>query len=108
VSRVEEVLLTEQPVVRRDGVSLAGLWEELRRQVDERPAPVRVLARVRRTRLDMFTRMFAMHLAEVPAGDGLADRARAGRSRADDAEWADLTLQFAAVQAAPRAAQLRR
>ena len=103
VSRVEQVLLTEEPVIRRDGVSLAGLWEELRRQVDERPMPVRVLARVRRTRLDMFTRMFAMHLADVmasPAGDALASRVRAGQSRADDGEWADLTLQFAAVQAA--------
>src|SRR5580692_4339177 len=35
VSRVEAALVTEEPVNRRDGVSLAGLWEELRRQVDE-------------------------------------------------------------------------
>jgi predicted DNA-binding transcriptional regulator YafY len=65
VSRVEAVLIAEEPVIRRDGVSLASLWEELRRQVDERPTPVRVLARVRRTRLDMFSRMFAAHLAEA-------------------------------------------
>ena len=26
----EEVILTEEPVIRRDGVNLAGLWEELR------------------------------------------------------------------------------
>jgi hypothetical protein len=49
VSRVGAVLRTEEPVIRRDGVGLAGLWEELRRQVGERPTPVRVLARVRRT-----------------------------------------------------------
>jgi predicted DNA-binding transcriptional regulator YafY len=88
VSRVETALATEEAVIRRDGVGLADLWEELRRQVDERPTPVRVLARVRRSRLDMFCRMFAAHLAEPPdavAGDG---------------EWTDVTLRFAAVQAA--------
>jgi predicted DNA-binding transcriptional regulator YafY len=100
VSRVEAVLSADEPVIRRDGVSLAGLWEELRRQVDERPTPVRVVARVRRTRLDMFSRMFAAHLAEATAGDAPADRARSGQSGADDGEWAVLTLRFAAVQAA--------
>ena len=100
VSRVEAVLVADEPVIRRDGASLAGLWEELRRQVDERPAPVRVLAQVRRTRLDMFTRMFAAHLAEAAAGDPPARRVRAVESGADDSEWADVTLQFAAVQAA--------
>jgi predicted DNA-binding transcriptional regulator YafY len=105
VSRVEAVLVADEPVIRRDGISLAGLWEELRRQVDERPAPVRVIAQVRRTRLDMFTRMFAAHLAEGTTDDALANRARvgqsgAGQSAADDREWAVLTLQFAAVQAA--------
>ncbi len=100
VSRVEAVLVADEPVIRRDGVSLADRWEELRRRVDERPAPVRVLARVRRTRLDMFARMFAAHLAEATAGDAPAHRARAGQSGADDSEWADVTLQFAAGPAA--------
>lgn len=100
VSRVEAVLVADEPVIRRDGVSLADRWEELRRRVDERPAPVRVLARVRRTRLDMFARMFAAHLAAVTAGDAPAQRARAGQSGADDSEWADVTLQFAAGPAA--------
>jgi predicted DNA-binding transcriptional regulator YafY len=100
VSRVEAARLMEEPVIRRDGVSLASLWEELRRQVDERPAPVRVLARVRRTRLDMFSRMFAAHLTQAQAGDAPAGRARAGQSVAGDGEWADVTLRFAAVQAA--------
>jgi predicted DNA-binding transcriptional regulator YafY len=85
VSRVEAVAVTEEPAVRRDGASLADLWEDLRRQVDERPTPVRVLARVRRSRLDMFCRMFAAHIAEPPAGPG---------------EWVDVKLRFAAVQAA--------
>jgi predicted DNA-binding transcriptional regulator YafY len=113
VSRAEAVLVTEETAVRRDGVGLAGLWEELRRQVDERPLPVRVRARVRRSRLDMFCRMFAAHLAEPPAAGGraeagaldaagpaAADEDGGGAGGADDAEWADVTLRFAAVQAA--------
>jgi hypothetical protein len=99
-------------VVRRDGVELADLWEVLRRQVDERPTPVRVEALVRRSRLDMFARMFAPHLAGTPAsptpGDGVgADEAAAdGRVRAgggllrDSGEWAEVSLRFAAVPAA--------
>jgi predicted DNA-binding transcriptional regulator YafY len=90
VSRVESASVTDEPVVRRDGVSLADQWESLRRQVDERPTPVRVTARVRRSRLDMFRRMNAAHLA-ADAADG---------EPADSAEWADVTLRFAAVQAA--------
>lgn len=115
VSRVEAVLVAEEPVIRRGGVGLGDLWEELRRQVDERPTPVCVLARVRRSRLDMFSRMFAAHLAADAAGDALAGPARAGqagarrsgarqsggrRSDADGGEWAYVTLQFAAVGAA--------
>jgi hypothetical protein len=102
------VLVTEEAVIRRDGVALADRWEELRRQVDERPTPVRVLARVRR--LDMFCRMFAAHLAEPPAGRGhtgafgldVVGPAAADDDGGadDDGEWADVRLRFAAVQAA--------
>ena len=38
VSRVVSAAVDEAPVRRRDGVELGALWEELRRQVDERPA----------------------------------------------------------------------
>ena len=92
VSRVESAVLDEAPVVRRDGVELAGLWDALRRQVDERPTPVRVTARVRRARLDMFTRMFAAHLSAAPADAGAEEDA--------GADWAAVSLRFAAVQAA--------
>jgi predicted DNA-binding transcriptional regulator YafY len=95
VSRVESAVLDEAPVVRRDGVELAALWDVLRRQVDERPTPVRVAARVRRTRLDMFTRMFAAHLSSATA-----DRDSAGDTGDADGEWAEVSLRFAAVQAA--------
>ena len=86
VSRVEAAAPAGEPVRRREGVELRGLWEELRRQVDERPLPVRVSARVRRERLDMFGRLFAAHLA--------------GSEASDDPEWAPVTLRFAAVPAA--------
>jgi predicted DNA-binding transcriptional regulator YafY len=86
VSRVEAALVTDEAVVWRDGVGLADLWEQLRRQVDERPMPVEVTARVRRPRLDLFRRMNAAHLA-TGGGDG-------------GGEWAEVTLRFPAVKAA--------
>ncbi len=95
VSRVESAVLDEAPVVRRDGVELADLWDALRRQVDERPTPVRVSARVRRARLDMFARMFAAHLSSAPA-----DLSSVGDAEHGDGEWAEVSLRFAAVQAA--------
>ena len=106
VSRVESAAVDEAPVVRRDGVELSDLWEALRRQVDERPTPVRVSALVRRTRLDMFARMFAAHLSGTEgvstAADGVDadDDGGGGGVRADGGEWAEVTLRFAAVPAA--------
>jgi predicted DNA-binding transcriptional regulator YafY len=94
VSRVVSAVVDEEAVRRRDGVELGVLWESLRRQVEERPAAVPVVARVRRERLDMFCRICAAHLdGPVPAGGG----ARAG---AADAKWAVVRLRFAAVPAA--------
>jgi predicted DNA-binding transcriptional regulator YafY len=93
VSRVLSAAADEAPVRRRDGVELAGLWEALRRQVEERPAEVAVVARVRRERLDMFRRICAANLAEDAAG-GARDDGGA------DVEWAVVGLRFAAVAAA--------
>ena len=67
VSWVVSAVADEEPVRRRDGVELAPLWESLRRQVEDRPAPVPVVARVRRERLDMFCRICAANLASVAA-----------------------------------------
>jgi predicted DNA-binding transcriptional regulator YafY len=90
VSRVDSAVAEEAPVRRRDGVELAGLWEVLRRQVEERPAGVTVVARVRRERLDMFRRICAANLAEDVAGD----------DGGADSRWAVVGLRFAAVPAA--------
>jgi predicted DNA-binding transcriptional regulator YafY len=105
VSRVAAAFVCDEPAIRRDGVSLAALWEQLRRQVDERPTPVFVQVRVRRTVLDLFCRICAANLAE-PVGDaGLGGGRPAGclvgdGAGADADEWVDVPLRFAAVKAA--------
>jgi hypothetical protein len=80
-------------------VDLAELWEALRRQVEERPTGVAVVARIRRDRLDMFRRICAAYLAE-DGGDGAADGAEDGADGGSDAGWAVMGLRFAAVPAA--------
>ncbi len=75
---------------RRHRVELEALWEELRRQAEERPAEIRVMARVRREWLDMFLRMNTTHLVD---GHGSEDGA-------GDDEWAQVQLRFVAVMAA--------
>ena len=103
VSRVASAVADEAPVRRRDGVELAEVWEALRQQVEERPAGVPVVVRVRRERLDMFRRICAANLAEGDgdgagdAGDGAGD---AGDGGGADAGWAVVGLRFAAVPAA--------
>ena len=99
VSRVTSAVADEAPVRRRDGVELAELWEALRRQVEDRPAGVAVVARVRRERLDMFLRICAANLAEDVA-DGGADGAEDGADGGADAGWVVVRLRFAAVPAA--------
>ncbi|MFJ8311181.1 MULTISPECIES: helix-turn-helix transcriptional regulator [unclassified Streptomyces] len=63
--RVGSATVTDEPVRRRRGVELAEVWEQLRRQVERRPAEVLVRARVRDDRLDMFMRL---HGAQLTAG----------------------------------------
>ncbi|OEV12191.1 helix-turn-helix transcriptional regulator [Streptomyces nanshensis] len=57
VDRVLEAAVTQEPVRRREGVELADAWEALRRQVEERPAHLRIRARVRGSRLELFRRI---------------------------------------------------
>jgi predicted DNA-binding transcriptional regulator YafY len=86
VSRVASAVPDEEPVRRRDGVDLARLWASLRREVEDRPAPVPVVVRVRREWLDMFGRICAANLTgPLPAAAG---------------EWTEVRLRFAAVPAA--------
>ena len=86
VSRVASAATDEEPVRRRDGVSLAGLWTSLRRGVEDRPAPLEVVVRVRREWLDLFGRMCAAHLSgPLPAAAG---------------EWTTVELRYPGVMAA--------
>jgi predicted DNA-binding transcriptional regulator YafY len=71
--RVHSATLLPDPVKRRPGIELAHAWEELRRQVEERPGGLDVTVRVRRSRLDMFVRLNASSLAELPEDDGEND-----------------------------------
>ena len=88
VSRVASAIVDEAPVRRRDGVELADLWGSLRREVEDRPAPLEVAVRVRREWLDIFGRICAAHLTgPLPAAAGAE-------------EWVVLRLRFAAVKAA--------
>jgi predicted DNA-binding transcriptional regulator YafY len=89
VSRVVSAEVDEAPVRRRDGVELAGLWERLRRQVEDRPAEVRVQARVRREWLDIFGRICAGNLV-----GSVEDAEPAGE------EWVQVRLRYGAVPAA--------
>ena len=89
VSRVVAAEVDEAQVRRRDGVDLPGLWEQLRRQVEDRPAEVPVLARVRREWLDIFGRICAGNLV-----GSVADAEPAGE------DWVQVRLRFGAVPAA--------
>jgi predicted DNA-binding transcriptional regulator YafY len=89
VSRVVSAEVDEAPVRRREGVELAGLWEQLRRQVEERPAGVLVLARVRREWLDIFGRICAGNLV-----GSVEDAEPAGE------QWVQVRLRYGAVPAA--------
>jgi predicted DNA-binding transcriptional regulator YafY len=87
VSRAESAQLDEAPVVRRDGMTLAVVWEELRRQVEDRPGRVAVTVRVRRSRLDLLSRIHAANLAGPVTDDA-------------DPEWAVVPLRFPVLPAA--------
>ncbi|MEV4926748.1 helix-turn-helix transcriptional regulator [Streptomyces roseoverticillatus] len=68
--RVAAVTVTGDAVRRRAGVELTDAWEVLRREVEQRPAGLRVTATVRRSRLDMFLRLLGPSVAAPPsAGD---------------------------------------
>jgi len=86
VSRVASAVVDEEPVRRRAGMELAEVWSSLRREVEDRPAPLEVVVRVRREWLDLFGRMCAAHLdGPLPQATG---------------EWTQVRLRYPGVMAA--------
>ncbi|MGY5131864.1 helix-turn-helix transcriptional regulator [Streptomyces nigrescens] len=87
--RVASATLTDVPVRRRAGVELAEVWQQLRRQVEDRPADVRVTARIRRERLDLAVRILGGALTGPPrTGDG-----------DEGGDWATLDLAYPVLPA---------
>lgn len=67
--RVASAAALDAAVQRRPGSELADVWAVLRKQVEDRPGPVVVTARVARDRLDMFRRILGPVLDPQPAPD---------------------------------------
>ncbi|MFE8946737.1 helix-turn-helix transcriptional regulator [Streptomyces sp. NPDC007856] len=85
--RIRSARPLDEPVRRRPGIELADVWEVLRRQVEERPGGgTEVTVRVRRARLDMFQRVMAAQLIELPDDDG-------------ESEWVTARLVFPVLRA---------
>jgi predicted DNA-binding transcriptional regulator YafY len=96
--RILDATVTEAPVRRRDGVELADAWEALRREVEERPANVRLSVRVRQGRLEMFRRIVGPFVVNVedPDGQDVNDQdADAQGADAQDADAQDADAQDA-------------
>ncbi|GAB3280957.1 helix-turn-helix transcriptional regulator [Kineosporia babensis] len=55
--RVREARVLDQDVRRADGRLLPQIWDGLRREIDDAPAPVRVEVRVKRAVLPLFLRL---------------------------------------------------
>lgn len=85
--RVRSATVLDEEVRRRPGVELGDAWEVVRRQVEERPGGIDVTVRVRRVRLDMFLRLNASQLAELPDGEG-------------EGEWVTARLSYGVVHQA--------
>ncbi|MEU0804953.1 WYL domain-containing protein [Streptomyces sp. NPDC005970] len=97
--RVIFAQVAEEPVRRRKGVELADVWDELRRQIDEAPADVGVVVRVRRGILGWFLRLHQADLAGPPPEAGAAG-GDGNSPEGDDEGWAVLELRFRALGAA--------
>ncbi|MFI7132765.1 helix-turn-helix transcriptional regulator [Nonomuraea sp. NPDC050153] len=76
--RALSAAVLDEPVRRRDGLELAGVWESLRRHIDDIPAPVPVTVSVRREVLGKFLRIHQADLAGPPPSDpgGRPERVR--------------------------------
>ncbi|MFF9555059.1 helix-turn-helix transcriptional regulator [Streptomyces albus] len=109
VDRVVTASVVDEAVRRRPGVELAEVWSVLRRRVEERPARIRVTARVHRSRYGMFTRIVGPMLAETPqsgpqsgpqTGPDGTEEAAEGRGKTGEAGAAEADEQTGEAEAA--------
>ncbi|MBA0052734.1 WYL domain-containing protein [Streptomyces sp. AJS327] len=96
--RIVRATLVDAPVRRRPGVELEDIWAELRRRVEERPSPVRVTARVRRARWDLFARILGASLLDPPHPPDPPDPPEREESGTED--WVTVRLGFRELGAA--------
>ncbi|PBC84419.1 Predicted DNA-binding transcriptional regulator YafY, contains an HTH and WYL domains [Streptomyces sp. 2224.1] len=100
--RVASATLTDAPVRRRAGVGLAGVWQQLRRQVEDRPAEVRVTARIRRNRLDLAVRILSAALTGPPRtgdGEGTGNGKETETGGNTESDWAVIELAYPVIGA---------
>ncbi|MFF8284496.1 helix-turn-helix transcriptional regulator [Streptomyces albus] len=109
VDRVVTASVVDEAVRRRPGVELAEVWSVLRRRVEERPARIRVTARVHRSRYGMFARIVGPMLAETPqsgpqsgprSGPDGTEEAAEGRGKTGEAGAAEADQQTGEAEAA--------
>ena len=84
--RSQSATVLTEPVRRREGVELAQVWDVLRRGIDEAPAELPVIARVRDRILGVFGRIHAPDLVAAP--------------QPDEPGWHRVELRFRSVFAA--------
>jgi predicted DNA-binding transcriptional regulator YafY len=95
--RVRSAKVLDDPVRRRSGVELADAWEVLRRQVEERPGGLEVRVRIRRERLDLFLRLNAAYLTELP-DDGDDGEGEGDGDGDGDGEWVTARMSYGVVR----------
>lgn len=89
--RLSRVGVVEAEARRRPGVELARVWHDLRREVEDRGAGVRVAVRLRRERLDRVTRIAGGYFAGPPVPEeGTAEGAE---------EWLRAEIVYPVVEA---------
>ncbi|MEU7580043.1 YafY family protein [Streptomyces sp. NPDC041068] len=91
--RIKEATVTAEAVRRRDGTELARVWEDLRQGVEERPAGIRVVVRVRRVRIDMLERITTSHFVGRIEDSGQSAEGGAEADGKKD-EWVTAELRY--------------
>ncbi|MBT2401863.1 WYL domain-containing protein [Streptomyces sp. ISL-100] len=81
------VSVVEAEVRRRPGVELNQVWNDLRREVEERSGGVTIAVRLRRERLDMVTRIAGGYFTGPPVPEAGTD------------EWLRVEVAYPVVQA---------